>query len=595
MKKFFLFLTTLLITSATQAALHVYAFPIDSTLTEDTYMRCSEFEEDIFGDLSAEVRLRVFSDDATHITVKINRSNTLFLDNFCAGQNCMGSNEELEQNLEYDIVSVDQREVYIHCYAYKEGAETISYTFSDGVNPEITLTIEFVYQTAIPASFPRKFLMEQFTGRSCPNCPNGILAINVVFRLNPDKYIWVAHHTYTPDPLLISDSRKIASAIGVSGAPFVSINRNYQLLGSQKKRWFHPAYMLEESFQLLDSATSPVSVLIDREYNPETRELSITVHGQVADTNITKIRLSALIKENALAGQQADYYFAWDGAWKEYLHMAAPRAFCSEALGDEVAVTNQAYSKTYKAEVDNTWLENNCTIVAFAANINAEGKDIYNVEEVPLVEGTTGGNDCISYGITQNAAPNTTLVFPQILVQQHATDSILQLMLLSNQNMRSTAQNFYYGSCRPVLLLNVITTEKQLQSGTYPILDDLSYGSTIAGFRADTAGMLGGSLLIYASAQYLQSYQIVPGARWRLQSGTVTVDKDGFMSVSATTYNGSQIECTCTASTLTALEQVKPEVENNTIYNILGQPFDQDPTQLPQGVYIQNGRKFIKR
>ena len=28
MKKFFLFLTTLLITSATQAALHVYAFPI---------------------------------------------------------------------------------------------------------------------------------------------------------------------------------------------------------------------------------------------------------------------------------------------------------------------------------------------------------------------------------------------------------------------------------------------------------------------------------------------------------------------------------------------------------------------------------------
>lgn len=147
MKKFFLFLTTLLITSATQAALHVYAFPIDSTLTEDTYMRCSEFEEDIFGDLSAEVRLRVFSDDATHITVKIKRSATLFLDNFCAGQNCMGSNEELEQNLEYDIVSVDQREVYIHCYAYEEGAETISYTFSDGVNPEITLTIEFVYQT----------------------------------------------------------------------------------------------------------------------------------------------------------------------------------------------------------------------------------------------------------------------------------------------------------------------------------------------------------------------------------------------------------------------------------------------------------------
>ena len=450
-------------------------------------------------------------------------------------------------------------------------------------------------EDSIPSSFPRKFLMEQFTGKTCGKCPKGILAINDVFRLNPDKYIWVAHHTYTPDPLLISDSRKIASAIGVSGAPFVSINRNYQLLGSQKKRFFHPAYMLEESFQLLDSATSTVSVVIDHEYNPETRKLSITVHGQVADTNISKIKLSALIKENALAGQQADYYFAWDGAWSEYLHMAVPRDFCSASLGDEVAVTNQTYSKTYTAEVDSTWVDTNCTIVAFAANINADGKDVYNAEEVPLVEGTTGGNDCISYGITQNAAPNSTLVFPQILLQQHATDSILQLWLLSNQNMRANASEFAFGNCTPVLLLNVVTTEPQLQPGTYPILDDMSYGSTIAGFRADTAGTLGGSLLIYASTQYLQSYQIVPGAMWRLQSGTVTVDKDGFMSVKATTYNGSEIECTCTASTLTALEQVKPEIENNTIYNILGQPFDQDPTQLPQGVYIQNGRKFIKQ
>ena len=102
----------------------------------------------------------------------------------------------------------------------------------------VSISLSTFAEDSIPASFPRKFLMEQFTGKNCGNCPNGILAINEVFRLNPDKYIWVAHHTYTPDPLLISDSRKIANAIGVSGAPFVSINRNYQLLGSQKKRYF---------------------------------------------------------------------------------------------------------------------------------------------------------------------------------------------------------------------------------------------------------------------------------------------------------------------------------------------------------------------
>ena len=457
----------------------------------------------------------------------------------------------------------------------------------------VSISLSTFAEDSIPASFPRKFLMEQFTGRTCGNCPNGVLAINEVFRLNPDKYIWVAHHTFTPDPLLISDSRKIANAIGLSGAPFVSINRNYQLLGSQKKRYFHPAYMLEESFQLLDSATSPVSVLIDREYNPETRELSITVHGQVADTNITKIRLSALIKENALVGQQLDDYFAWEKTWKEYLHMASPRAFFSAALGDEVAVTNQAYSKTYKAEVDSTWLENNCTIVAFAANINADGKDVYNAEETPLVEGTTGGNDCISYGITQNAVPNTTLVFSHILMQEHITDNIMQVLLSSNQLMRSNT-NTTVGACNPVALLYIITTDERLLPGTYPILDDMSLNSVVAGFRVDTLGSLGGSLLIYASAESLKKYEIYPGAMWRLQSGTVTVSEDGTISgISATTYSGAKIEGICNLTT--TIEQVKQEWDDNTIYNILGQPFDQDPTQLPQGIYIQHGKKFIKQ
>lgn len=185
MKKFFLFLTTLLITSATQAALHVYVFPIDSTLTENTNMKCSEFKEE-FGNITAEVDLRVYSDESSHIAVKIKRSATLFLDNFCAGQNCMGSNEELEQLIEYDIASVEQREVYIHCYAYEEGAETISYTFSDGVNPEITLTIEFVYQaTALEqtevnptAKGIYTVLGQRVVATSIDELPKGIYIVN---------------------------------------------------------------------------------------------------------------------------------------------------------------------------------------------------------------------------------------------------------------------------------------------------------------------------------------------------------------------------------------------------------------------------------
>lgn len=184
MKKIFLFIATLLLSTATQAALHVYAFPIDSTLTEDTYMQYSKFEED-FGEIVAEVRLRVFSDDTTHITVKINRSDTLFLDNFCAGQNCMSSNEELEQVIEY-VPSVEERNVYLHCYAHKEGSETISYTFSDGINPEITLTVEFVYQaTALEQTHCNPtakgiytVLGQRVAATSIDELPKGIYIVN---------------------------------------------------------------------------------------------------------------------------------------------------------------------------------------------------------------------------------------------------------------------------------------------------------------------------------------------------------------------------------------------------------------------------------
>ena len=53
----------------------------------------------------------------------------------------------------------------------------------------IGISLSTFAEDSIPASFPRKFLMEQFTGKTCGNCPNGVLAIYEVFRLNPDKYI----------------------------------------------------------------------------------------------------------------------------------------------------------------------------------------------------------------------------------------------------------------------------------------------------------------------------------------------------------------------------------------------------------------------
>lgn len=458
----------------------------------------------------------------------------------------------------------------------------------------VGFSLSIAAEETIPSSFPRKVLLEQFTGQTCGNCPAGYMAINQAIYQNPDKYIWIAHHWgYKQDEYTISESKNITNIIdSYMGAPQVCLNRNYQKINGVKQRHYHPNALVDGTLTMLDADTAVLSVVIEREYTPATRELQITVHGQVADASISSINLSTLIKENSIAGEQVDYNFAWNGNWKEYLHMATIRDFyCSKAIGDEIAVTNQTYSKTYTVIVDSAWVDEHCTIVAFATK--TDGREVYNAAETPLVEGTDGGNNDKAYGIIQDAQPKSTIVFSQILAQQKVDPNILQIMLLSNTIMRPDNTSFYYGTCKPVALLYVVTTDNKLQPGTYPVLDDPSFNSVVAGFRVDTLGSLGGSLLIYASAQYLQNKQIVAAATWRMQSGSLTMDKDGNIYFKVGTCYGTEVEGIYNVST--AIDYIEQDADNQTIYNILGQPINQDPTHLPQGVYIQNGSKFIKQ
>ena len=98
----------------------------------------------------------------------------------------------------------------------------------------------------VPSSFPRKYLIEHFTGDECGYCPEGMYSIVGYTQKTSTPCIWVSHHYgYNTDEYTISESAKIASACGVSGAPNMAINRTkvmVQLLHStldtcQKQVW----------------------------------------------------------------------------------------------------------------------------------------------------------------------------------------------------------------------------------------------------------------------------------------------------------------------------------------------------------------------
>ena len=429
----------------------------------------------------------------------------------------------------------------------------------------------------VPSSFPRKYLFEHFTGEGCGYCPYGMYSI-VEYRdyLTTTPCIWVSHHTYT-DELTISKSTKIAAVSGVEvgNAPLISMNRT-KVMGTTIA--FHPGYLVEdgmaEAIASKCDTVAEASVVIDHTYNAETRELNVTVSGQVANTAVTEYLLTVLIKENGLIGKQADYYWSWKTAgYKEFLHPCVARDLLSATqLGDTVKVENQAYSKTFTYTVSEKWVAENCNIVAYITPLNK--KPIINAEETPLVAGTTGGAEYLPFAITENKEPTNAskLTFDAVELNKVGEDK-LAVNLVASSSTRSDV----YGPVKMVVYLEFNTTDSILPADSLLFADGNEMNTFTAGSVDLVEQSFAGSHLSYRLAADMESMCHI----WRIKSGNVVVSKNGSFVAEGKLDNGKNFKVTCTLQD-TAVEDVifnKAHVEKlmregHIIINIDGVEYD---------------------
>ena len=153
MKKF---LTTVLVMCAAislQAALHITVEQwvedeqVITNITKDTTIVVTEYEwDEDLEEALMEVRGQLYSDESQNITVSITRQSTGVIDQFCAAGNCVPGNGGLTQVCEFTVGTMPmQRSWFTHYTVYEKSVEVISYKFEDGVNPAITLSIEYNY------------------------------------------------------------------------------------------------------------------------------------------------------------------------------------------------------------------------------------------------------------------------------------------------------------------------------------------------------------------------------------------------------------------------------------------------------------------
>ena len=121
---------------------------VSTDITKDTTIIVSEYEYDEdLEEATMGVEGVMYSDDTQDITVSITRSATGIFDQFCAAGNCVPGNSELTQELNFTVGTLSSmRRWFTHYTVYEAGTETIAYTFDDGINPTLTLTVKYSYK-----------------------------------------------------------------------------------------------------------------------------------------------------------------------------------------------------------------------------------------------------------------------------------------------------------------------------------------------------------------------------------------------------------------------------------------------------------------
>ena len=194
MKKIFTTIFVLCTALYMQGALHVTVYQmiddeeVTTELTQNTTITVSDYEwDEDLEEATMGITGNLYSDETQNISVTITRQSTGIIDQFCAAGNCVPGNGELSQKCDFTIGNQPiQRSWFTHYSPLQPSEEVISYTFNDGVNPAITLTIKYSYLiTAVEDIVAPQFSSDIYNllGQKMPSnelseLPAGIYIIN---------------------------------------------------------------------------------------------------------------------------------------------------------------------------------------------------------------------------------------------------------------------------------------------------------------------------------------------------------------------------------------------------------------------------------
>jgi hypothetical protein len=243
----------------------------------------------------------------------------------------------------------------------------------------------------------RKFLIEDFTGHQCGNCPRAAETAKSLQEIYGENLIvvsihvgWFARTLNDPSGKYATDFRTPAGDAynqlwknDATGLPNGFVNRsaviNNQII-VQHSAWGEAVELLKDSIPIVD-------LEVKLNYNENSRALNTEVKATGIKRITGNYKLVLYLLEDNVVDWQKDYSLpSGNQDIQDYKHRHVLRDNINGVWGEPMIngslAENESISKTFNYTLKNGWNDANCSVVAYLYNVDTY--EILQVEEVYL-------------------------------------------------------------------------------------------------------------------------------------------------------------------------------------------------------------------
>lgn len=241
------------------------------------------------------------------------------------------------------------------------------------------------------AQVVKKVLLVDFTGQKCQFCPRGARKLTELEGIYGEQLIGIAIHAgnyaipatsgtmYTYD-FRTPEGNQLSANLSVSNYPNGSINFK-EFNGSVLQQYPSWGGNVSNLLKLAPEA----SIEITQNYNATSRESSVSIESVFLKQRTGNYNLVVYLIEDGIVNWQLDVD-ALPPDNPNYIHRHVLRGSYSGVYGELIAtdpLLNSAFTKTYNLLINNTYNQNNCSVVAFV--MDADTREVVQAEKVNLI------------------------------------------------------------------------------------------------------------------------------------------------------------------------------------------------------------------